>query len=84
MGNKHSDSEFVYTMNLASYNTKFTNLKIILNKYQPICVSLQETRTKNIIVKPSSQYNIVTSSITRQGDHERGTVMLIHRSGTVK
>ena len=66
--------------NLETYNTTFSNLKIILNKYQPICVAFQETRTKNEIVKPPSQYNIVTSSITRQDNHERETAMSIHRS----
>ena len=66
--------------NLESYKTKFTNLKCILHKFQPTCVALQETLHKGRQVKPPSQYKIITSEITRQDNHERGTALLIHNS----
>ena len=66
--------------NLQAHKTKFTNLKYILNKYQPVCVTLQETRIRNRNVKPPSQYNIVTSAVTIEDDYERGAAILVHRS----
>ena len=77
--NKELFNSFIQ-WNLQSYRTKFTNLKVLLNKYQPICVALQETRIKNRSVKPPTQYNIIKSNITRQDDHERGVAILIHKS----
>ena len=65
--------------NLQSYITKFANLKFILHKYQPICVALQETLIKDRVAKPPFQYTIITSNITRNDNHERGTAIFINR-----
>ena len=53
---------------------------MILNKYQPICFAIQETLIKNRIVTPPTQYEIITSKVTRNDNHERGAAMLIHKS----
>ena len=66
--------------NLQSYKTKFTNLKCILNKYHPICVALQETLHKDRELKPPAQYKVITSNVTRNDNHERGTAILIQGS----
>ena len=36
--------------------------------------------SKDIVAKLSFQYNIITSNITRNDDHERGTAILISRA----
>jgi len=66
--------------NLQSYRSKFSELKVILNEVHPICVCLQETMIRNREVFPPSQYNIFTSDITRQDNHERGAAILVNKS----
>ena len=62
--------------NIQALNTHFSDLKILLNRYNPSCVCLQETLIRNRIFPPSG-YNIITSNPTRDDDHERGTAILI-------
>ena len=66
--------------NLQSYYTKFTELKLILNRYHPACISLQETLIKHRIANPPSQYQLYKSPIVRNDGHERGAAILIHNS----
>ena len=66
--------------NLQSYYTKFNQLKILLRKYSPACICLQETRHKGRTIKPPSGYNLITSSPVRDDDHDRGTIILVHKS----
>jgi len=66
--------------NLQSYRTKFSELKVILNEIQPICVCIQETMIGDRTVNPPSQYNIFTSKVSRNDNHERGAAVLVHRS----
>ena len=70
----------VIQWNLQSYFTKFTQLKLLLQKYSPTCVCLQETRHNGRIINPPSQYNILTSTAVRNDGHERGVALLIHKS----
>ena len=62
--------------NIQALNTHFSDLKILLNEYNPSCVCLQETLIRNRVFPPSG-YNIITSTPTRDDDHERGTAILI-------
>ena len=64
--------------NLQSYQTKFNDLKILLNKYIPACVCLQETMLREKIARPPSKYQIVQSIPARQDGHERSVAILIH------
>ena len=64
--------------NLESYQTKFESLKRLLQKYNPRCVCLQETRI-NQPTHPPSQYNILTSNNLIYGN-EHGVAILIHKS----
>ena len=45
-------------------------------------MAIQETLIKNRTVIPSSQYNIVTSEVTKNDNHERGAALLICKSYT--
>ena len=64
--------------NLESYRTKFESLKRLLQKYNPRCVCLQETRI-NQPTHPPTQYNILTSNNLIYGN-EHGVAILIHKS----
>ena len=66
--------------NLQAYRTKFYDLKQLLNKYHPACMSLQETMIRNRQVKPPSQYIIYNSNVVRNDGHERGASILVHRT----
>lgn len=66
--------------NMQSYRTKFNELKLLLNKIHPACVALQETLIGDRTPHPPAQYRILTSEVTRDDGHERGTALLIHRS----
>jgi len=65
--------------NLQSYRTKFSELKLLLNKIHPVCVCIQETLIRDRVVHPPSQYNIYTSEVTRQDNHERGAAILVNK-----
>ena len=69
----------IIQLNLQSLKSQFSELKILLNEFNPICVCLQETMCGNRKVFPPSGYDILTSATTRDG-HERGTAILV-RSG---
>ena len=64
--------------NINSYKTKFAQLKLILNKYAPICVCLQETRHTSPMLPPAG-YNILSSIPDPTDGHNRGTAVLIHK-----
>ena len=62
--------------NIQSMRTKFSELKLIVNKYSPACVCLQETLNSNN--KPPSGYKIVHSRPILDDGHERGVAILIN------
>lgn len=68
--------------NMQSYKSKFSELKILLNEMNPICVCLQETLHRDSTPPPPSGYNIVTSKRKRNDGHERGTAILINKHVT--
>ena len=65
--------------NMESYRTKFSELKLLSNSHHPAGVCLQETLIRHAKVYRPSQYNIVTSPVTREDRHERGAAVLINR-----
>ena len=66
--------------NLQSLNTNFSDLKLLLNQYNPACACLQETMIANRTITPPSNYNIMLSTPTRNDGHERGTAILIRKN----
>ena len=67
--------------NLQSYYTHFSDLKLLIRDYSPGVICLQETLIKqNRQTYPPSQYNILTSNVTRNDSHERGSAILIHQN----
>lgn len=66
--------------NMQSYRTKFSDLKIILNRYAPICVCLQETLLKPEEQYSPSGYNLIKSTPVQMGGHERGAAILIRKT----
>ena len=64
--------------NMQSYFTKFTELKSILHTLKPLVFCLQETMIANRNAYPPSQYDLITSTVHRDDNHERGAAMLIH------
>lgn len=64
--------------NIQSYKSNFTELKILLQKYAPACVCIQETLVRNNVIKPPSGYQAITSTVTRDDGHERGVAILVH------
>ena len=63
--------------NITSFKTNFTELKLLLKNYTPVCVCLQETRHGDSKLYPPSRYNIMQSPRKREDDHERGVALLI-------
>ena len=75
--------------NLTSYNTQFSELKLLINDYQPDCLCLQETRYVNKNIKPPSGYKAVEPIIPRQPNNNnngsddtgrRGVALLINNN----
>ena len=67
--------------NLQSYYAHFSHLKLIIRDYTPGVICLQETLIKpNRRTYPPSQYNILTSNVTRNDSHERGAAILIRQN----
>jgi len=67
--------------NLQSFYTKFSELKVLIKEYQPICICLQETRIKDdASPHPPSGYHLIKSPRTRNDGHERGTAVLVNRN----
>jgi len=64
--------------NIQSYKTKFSELKCILKRYQPICVCLQETMLNNNQHYSPSGYSLTKSDPVRDDGHERGTAILVN------
>ena len=65
--------------NLQSYFTKFSEIKILLREYMPVCMCLQETLIRRRQAFPPSQYDIVTSKVTREDGYERGAAILVNK-----
>ena len=65
--------------NLQSYHSKFTDLKILLSRYSPLCVCLQETLVKRLNFQPPSGYNVRHLPQDPTNGHSRGVAILIHR-----
>ena len=75
-----ADNKLILQWNMQSYRTKFSELKILLSKYSPLCVCLQETRINpNHTTYAPSQYNIERGNPTRDDGHERGVAILVHK-----
>lgn len=66
--------------NLASYRSKFAELKLLLRDFSPSCVCLQETLLRDLPGIPPSHYSLVQSRVTRPDGHERGAAILVHKS----
>ena len=64
--------------NVNSYKQRFQDLKILLQQSIPACVCLQETLIRNT-ANPPARYNIETPTPARQGGHERGEAILVHK-----
>jgi len=64
--------------NIQSYRTKFSELKCLLEQYQPICVCLQETLLKTNQHYSPSGYSLIKSEPIRDDGHERGTAILVN------
>ena len=69
---------FIMQWNVQSYLTKFTDLKLILNRHQPACISLQETLIKHRTANPLSQYQLYKSEVVRNDGHKRGAAVIVH------
>ena len=65
--------------NIQSYKSNFNELKILLQKYAPACVCIQETLIRPNQIKAPSGYHAITSTVTRDDGHERGVAILIHK-----
>ena len=66
--------------NIQAIYTHFNDLKYLLNKHNPTCICLQETLINNRPIYPPSGYSILTSTPTRNDNHERGTAILIRNN----
>jgi len=63
--------------NIQPLRSNFSELKIVLNRYHPACVCLQEILSNNRRIPPPSGYRILLSPVTREDNHERGAAILI-------
>ena len=79
----------VMQWNMTAYNTQFSELKLLINDYQPDCLCLQETRYVNKNIKPPSGYKAVEPIIPRQPNNNdnssdatgrRGVALLINNN----
>ena len=66
--------------NLQSLKTKFSELKLIINEYLPICVCVQETLAHINNINNISGYNICHSNPVRDDGHERGASIIINKN----
>ena len=65
---------------MQSYRTKFSELKLIIEEYDPICVCLQETLLGNFNAYPPSNHMIFQNTPHRPDDrHERGVAILVNK-----
>ena len=65
-------------LNMQSYRTKFTDLKIIGNKYPPACICLQETIIKDRKMMPS-QYTYASKVVRNEGFERRAAILAHNR-----
>ena len=79
----------VMQWNMTAYNTQFSELKLLINDYQPDCLCLQETRYVNKNIKPPSGYKAIEPIIPRQPNNNdnssdatgrRGVALLINNN----
>ena len=70
--------------NLQSYFTKFSNLKLLLQKYRSACMTLPKTMIKERKCNPPSRYTIYKSNILRNDEQDRGAKILAHKGYIIK
>ena len=66
--------------NLQSLKTKFSNLKLIIDEYLPICICVQETLAHINKISTISGYNICHSVPVRNDGHERGASIIVNKN----